>query len=151
MSTHRARAAVMLSAPVLLVGALATPATARKRPVPACSGRFILAESPDPKVGSTPTSTLQSITIDATGAVVSTDCSTVSARPRRARSGWRIHTRWKPCGGNRKVFLVVTARSSWSLLRGFRLRSTPCSSPHAASIVATRKTFRLPPQGFHRV
>src|SRR5262245_39019138 len=46
---------------------------------------------------------------------------------------------------------VVPARSSWSLLRGFRLRSTPCSCPQAASTVATRKTFRLPPQGFHRV
>src|SRR6516162_2568655 len=46
---------------------------------------------------------------------------------------------------------VVTARSSWSLLRGFRLRSTPCSSRQAASTVATRKTFRLPPQGFQRV
>src|SRR5262245_44389433 len=118
MSTHRARAAIVLSAPILLVGVLGTPAVARKRPVPGCSGRFILAESPDPKVGSTPTSTLQAITIDATGATVSTDCSTVSARPRRARTGWRIHTRWKPCGGNRKVFLVATVDAACGQLHG---------------------------------
>jgi hypothetical protein len=43
---------------MLLFGALGTPAVAKKRPMPSCSGRFILAESPDPKVGSTPTSTL---------------------------------------------------------------------------------------------
>src|SRR5215831_9293981 len=118
MSTPRARAAIVLSAPILLVGVLGTPAVARKRPVPGCSGRFILAESPDPKVGSTPTSTLQAITIDATGATVSTDCSTVSARPRRGRTGWRIHTRWKPCGGNRKVFLVATVDAACGQLHG---------------------------------
>jgi hypothetical protein len=107
MSTPSARAAVLLSAPMLqLVGVLATPAAAKKRPVPACSARFILTDSADPKIGATPMSMLQAITIDATGATVSTDCSTVSTRPGRTRDGWKIHTRWKACGGNRKVFLI---------------------------------------------
>ena len=107
MPTPRARAVLRL-APMLLVGVLATPAVSKKSPVPACSARFILAESADPKVGITPTSTLQAITIDATGATVSTDCSTVSTRPGRTRDGWKIHTRWKACGGNRKVFLIAS-------------------------------------------
>src|SRR5262249_55860495 len=46
---------------------------------------------------------------------------------------------------------VVTRRSSTSLLSGFRVVSTPCSAPHAASTVATRTAFRLLPHGFHRV
>ena len=143
MPTPRARA-VLLLAPLLLVGVLATPAVAKKSPVPACSARFILAESADPEVGITPTSTLQAITIDATGATVSTDCSTVSTRPRRTRKGWKIHTRWKPCGGNRKVFLVATVDAACGELHGVLRSRKPSSRLQldlAVSTCAQRAAF----------
>src|SRR5262249_17853172 len=127
MSTTRRRLALLVSAPVLLAGVLVAPAAAKKRPAPSCSARFILAQAADPKVGSTPTSMLEAVAIDATGATVSTDCSTVATRPRRTRNGWKIHTRWKPCGSNRKAVLVATVDAACGALHGVLTTRKPLS------------------------
>src|SRR5262249_31045341 len=119
MRTTRGRAALLVSVPVLLAGVLATPCAAKKRPTPTCSARFILGQATDPKVGSTPSAMLQAIAIDATGVTVSTDCSSGVSPAQRTRSGgWKVHTRWKPCGSNRKVVLVATVDAGCHELHG---------------------------------
>src|SRR5262245_8494453 len=119
MRPTRDRAWLLVSMSVLLAGVVATPCAAKQRPTPTCSARFILGQAADPKVGSTPTSMLQAIAIDATGVTVSTDCSSVVSRPKRTRTGgWKVHTRWKPCGSNRKVVLVATVEAGCRELHG---------------------------------
>src|SRR5262249_56910053 len=87
----------------LFVGLVAAPAAARPRPMPTCSAQF-----PAAGVGlaGVTSATLDTVAIDGTGVTVSTACGSVTARPKRTKAGWKFRTRWRPCGGTRKVVLA---------------------------------------------
>jgi hypothetical protein len=99
----------------LLVGVCLTPATAKTRPAPACSAHFPAAQA---GLGGVTAATLEAITIDATGVTVSTACATIAARPKHTHAGWKFRTRWRPCGGLRKVVLAATVDPDCAVLHG---------------------------------
>jgi hypothetical protein len=104
----------------LLASAALTPAAAKPRPMPTCSARFSAAQA---GLGGVTAATLDAIAIDATGVTVSTACGAVTARPKHTGSGWKFRTRWRPCGGTRKVVLAATVDASCVALHGvLRLR-----------------------------
>jgi hypothetical protein len=99
----------------LLAGVCLAPAAAKTRPAPTCAARFPAAQA---GLGSVTSATLEAVTIDATGVTVHNACGAVAARPKRTSRGWKFRTRWRPCGGTRKVVLAATVDADCTALHG---------------------------------
>ncbi len=98
----------------------AARAPGKPRPMPTCSARFAAGQA---SIGGVTSETLAAVAIDATGVTVSSACGAVTTRPRHTKAGWRFRTRWRPCGGTRKVVLAATVDSACTTLEGvLRLR-----------------------------
>ena len=104
----------------LLAAVLAAPAAAKPRPMPTCSAQFPTAGA---GLAGVTSATLDTVAIDGTGVTVSSACGSVTARPKHTKTGWKFRTRWRPCGGTRKVVLAATVDQGCTTLRGtLRLR-----------------------------
>jgi hypothetical protein len=125
-----------LSVIVLVVGGVGAVTAKKPRPVPCQPGRFLVAPTDAPLLG-TGSSDVDLIDWTGAGAISTAECAATAVRVRTRRTFTRLKARWKSCGSVRRVRLKarIGSPSCTTMTGTVRAKGVP---PRA--FVATRTT-----------